>query len=207
MPEVSVAAALNHFSLITIDVGNLWEVLTGVLQVKPSAGVGVQEYTDRLSKLVQSPGPNSTLYVSVGTADFVTPWLTRLYAEPAVGLQTSAPRLDALVLKHIDLNAAEALEAAGALEPRFVERLRLNMEDLQREGSDLTKRAVRFKTCLWKLLPFFHGYLFEDTFLIGPWRVGHGGHLHVRTPLVQGSAKELPNVYQYLRTAFSQLAT
>lgn len=198
---MSIHTSLVHYSLITIDVGNLWDALAGALRGRDDAIVSVGEYAQELSNLMQSPGGNEALYVSVGTGDFLTPWLTRLYSEPITGLAKPRARVNRLVIKHIDFDAAEAYEAVGVLETGFVAKLRLNLQTL-RTDSDLAAHGVSVHTSTWPQLPLFHGYVFGDQFLIESWRVGSGGYLHVRTPLWKGSRRELPNVFDFVLSHF-----
>lgn len=203
---MALHASLVHYSLITIDVGNLWDTLARAFGGRDDALIGVDEYPQQLSALVQSSGTKTPLYVSVGTGDFLTPWLTRLYSEPATSLDKPTARIERLSVKHIELQAAARFEAAQVLEPNFVRKLELNLNTLKTD-SDLVTHGVTLDTSTWQRLPLFHGYLFDDQFLIGPWRVGPSGYLHARTPLYKSSRRDLPNVYNFLQSVFSAPAT
>lgn len=190
-----------HFSLVTINVGNLWEAIAGALTRKKATWIGVSDYTKALTNAVSEQKHDGTLYVSVGTGDFLTPWIRRLYAESVT--DTKCPRIQRLIVKHIDLDKARGLEALKILEPRFVDKLQLNIETLQ---SDLALKSygIEVEVRHWPTMPFFHGYLVGKEFLIGHWQFGHGGQLHVRTPLFKSSEEKLPSVYKFVKEQFEE---
>lgn len=160
----------------------------------------MSDYTKELTNAVLDTSHDGTLHVSVGTADFVTPWLTRLYAEAVHG--GPSPNFNHLVIKHLNFDKASQLEKAGAFKTNFVAKLKMNIEALQTDPA-IKAAGIACDTREWPVLPLFHGYLVGAWFLIGQWLVGQGGQLHVRTSLYKSTEKQLPNIHAFLRSSFA----
>ncbi len=175
----------------------LWRSLKKDVRVHLS----IAAYTKSLTNLVTNKGEDRTLFASVGNADFIAPWLTRLFAEHASNPEAKRPRLRRLVVKHIGEELAEKLQALGVLEPTFTASLQSNLEKL-RSDPYIKKHGIAVDLCTWDGLPAFHGYLYQDRILVGSWMVNEGGHLHVKTPLFEASHKSAPEQYKAVRSAF-----
>jgi hypothetical protein len=191
-----------HYSLVSIDIGNLWEVIADAIAGKNANWIGVSEYTKALTDAVAKQNNDGILYVSVGIADFLTPWIRRLCSENMIN--AGGVKIRQIVVKHIHLDLAQQLESIGMLESNFVEKLKLNIGTLQ---SDPSLKCYNIETVVrpWKTMPFFHGYLLGGDFLIGHWQVGHGGHWHVRTLLFKSDDKKLPNVHAFVKKQFEEV--
>lgn len=198
---MAVHTSLVSIAAVKIDVGSLWEVLADAVRGRAATGIGVAGHTEKLTALVTRKDASDVLFASVGTGDFLTPWLTRLYAETERG--EPVLRLKRIVVKHLDFTLASKLEAASVLERNFTNKLRLNLDTLQHDPA-LTEAGVVLETRVWKVLPLFHGYLFGEEFLIGPWSVGRRGQLHVKTSLSRSTAAKLPNVYGFVQAEFKK---
>lgn len=193
--------SLMHFSAVTIDIGNVWDILAKTVHLRKESLIGIKECTSRLSDLVQQ-GEISTLWVSTGPADFVAQWLPRLYSE-ANEKHVPGPKIDKLVIKHLDLNLANKMQKAGILEPLFYEKLKVNLKTLTCNHA-LSAHHVKVKCRTWEKLPPFHGFLFREECLIGQWGVGIGGYLHVQTHLNHIRKSDLPNVYSFVLKQFKK---
>lgn len=163
--------------------------------------VSVAGYTSSLTKLVTAAGEDRPLLVSIGTGDFLAPWLTRLYHEQAVNPKARRPRLNQLVIKHLDEKLARSLVTLNVLQDGFWDALQTNLNTL-RSDPYLKRYNVQIDIRSWPVVPPFHGYLCQDRILVGPWMVNESGHLHVKTPLFEAHRKAASQQYEFVRGQF-----
>lgn len=174
-----------------------WERLRGRVRIHT-----VDKYTDVLTRLVTDTVEPQPLYVSVGHADFVSQWLDRLYRETGQ-IGGTEPRITRLIVKRLSDDAIGKLEEVGALSSGFGEKLASNLKTI-RSNPGITRNRVEIQERFWIGLPPFHGYLFGDRLLIGPWSVDEAGHLHVQTPILETRRASTPSRHEWARTQFEE---
>lgn len=175
----------------------LWRTLKKNIKVH----VSITGYTSSLTKLVSVKGEDRTLFASVGTGDFLAPWLTRLYSEHAAQPEKKRPRLNRLVIKHLDEKLARSLESLHVLEEGFWDALQANLRKV-RNDPYVKRYGVVIDVHSWQQVPPFHGYLCQNRILVGPWMVNEAGHLHVKTPLFEADRKAVPQQHEFVRKQF-----
>lgn len=169
-----------------------------------SLHVTQEAYAHALKRMVTKPGKAGNgriLFVSIGAADFLTPWLRRLYSESSMMGGQSAPRLHKLVIKRLDDTLARKLESDRVLESGFTNRMLANIQAL-RDDCHIISAGVNIEERIWSGLPPFHGFLCEDRLLIGNWSVNDGGLLHNHTPLVETNKRTARELYDRTERQF-----
>lgn len=137
------------------------------------------EYVVVLTNVVTEDGPKRDLFVSVGDADFVTPWLFRLLEDARSGL-VPEPRIRRLFLKRMNQNLIDQHVRNGELPAAFGETLERNLSLLE-ESELLRQKDIKVHVYEWDKPPPFHGYLFGDHILIGDWITDPTGYRSHRT--------------------------
>lgn len=160
----------------------------------------VDKYTGALTSLVTRSREEQSLFVSVGEADYLAQWLGRLYQEPRQA-GSREPRISKLIIKRLSDPVISRLQEADVLRQGFGEGLRANLQTL-RSIPGIIRNRVEIEERLWNRLPSFHGYLFGDSVLVGPWAVDEAGYLHVQTPLLETKRAAAPSHYEWVRSQF-----
>jgi transcriptional regulator with XRE-family HTH domain len=133
-----------------------------------------ERYTVRLTELVTESPTEHSLNVAIGEADFLKGWLARLM-QASTGHKL--PAISRLVILSLDPSHGESLEKQGRLRSYFTKLMVANVEAIRAELSLPVEHRV------WPGQPGFHGYLYGDIALCGPWESNELGHLHVKTPI------------------------
>jgi hypothetical protein len=120
---------------------------------------------------------DKTLYVSVGEADWVYGFLSRLFQETAN--EDNKPKISKLVVLHLSKEAALRFENDKLLSVNFYDRMNGNIEGLKKLSSE---NKIKFGDILCEKFPDFHGYMFGDWTLRGEW-THNSGIFNVRTSL------------------------
>ena len=120
---------------------------------------------------------DKTLYVSVGEADWVFGFLSRLYQEATI--EDNKPKINKLIVLHLSETRAARFEVDNLLPTDFHNRMSFNIKGLQ----DLSaENHFDFEDIPIDNIPDFHGQMYGDWVLLGKWEIKNGLH-HVRTPL------------------------
>lgn len=139
------------------------------------------------------------LFVSVGTADFVSGWLTRICRERVEPIKISE-----LVIVRMRDELIGQMEKQGELEKGFRHQLKANLRVL-RTDSQIRQKGIRVIEKLWEHRPPFHGYCYGSRVLIGHWSADSSGKLHVKTPLFDTTEALDPEHVAGIRRAFIEL--
>lgn len=174
----------------------VWSMLTRKIKVHH-----MEEYTQALTKLVTERRESRTLFVSIGTGDFLAPWLTRLYTEESIAFRDREPKISKLVVKRLPSAMISELEKIHLLEDGFNTRVEMNIQALKKDPN-LKRSGVSVEEREWKDIPPFHGYMYGEKILIGPWMVNEAGQLHVKAPLWETRQKDFPKRHETVRTWF-----
>ena len=156
----------------------LWHRLRGSVKVHP-----IGKHDAVLTDLVRSVREPQPLFLSVGSADFVAPWLERLYTA-ADDAASKEPQISRLILKSLDYALIDRLEGAQVLPPGFGVKLKTNIATIKAIPG-IRRNHVKVEERTWTRLPPFAGFLFGDRLLVGPWAVDDDGFLHVRVNIVE----------------------
>lgn len=171
---------------------------------KPSTKVKVyrdsREYFNQLTKMVTSAeAVRQPLYVSVGTADFVSGWITRICREQSEPIQITE-----LVIVRMSDARIRSLEKQELLQKGFLQTLKANIRVMMTD-SVLRQRAIRVLERRWKGQSPFHGYCYGTRVLVGKWAADADGKISVKTPLHDTDEKNDPVVVSDVRRAFTEL--
>jgi hypothetical protein len=159
-----------------------------------------REYFDQLTKMVTSAeAVRQPLYVSVGTADFVSGWITRICRE-----QPETVQITELVIVRMSDARIRSLEKQGLLQKGFLQTLKANIRVMTTD-SVLRQRAIRVLERHWKGQSPFHGYCYGTRVLVGTWAADADGKISVKTPLHDTDETNDPEVVSRVRRAFTEL--
>lgn len=125
-----------------------------------------------------------SLYVSVGTADFVCPWIKRIATEWHQRILITE-----LVIVRMRDEVIRALEERGLLEPGFLKALEGNIKAMATDDA-VVEKGIKVVERFWENRPPFHGYLYGSRVLVGKWETDSTGRLHVRTLVYDTSDPE-----------------
>ncbi|WP_433264818.1 hypothetical protein ACQPZF_36175 [Actinosynnema sp. CS-041913] len=166
-PEINIAQANPGSSWFRRDRGRTY--------------ASTAECDKALIKLVTRTSAPDDYYVSAGTADFVVPWLQRLYrcAEISRG---PTPKIRRLIFKCLSAELTEVLLVNKMIAQKFKERLEVNLRAIS-EDSLIRSHGVEIEVRRWNRLPPFHGHMFGENLIIGPWSIDSTGLLHAQTPV------------------------
>jgi hypothetical protein len=153
-----------------------------------------------LTRLVMRPTTAKDYYVSAGTADFTVPWLQRLYRHAEIN-GGPIPKIRRLIFKCISIELMDILLANHMLAVEFKERLEANLRGITHD-SLITSYGVQIEVRRWTRLPPFHGHMFGDELLIGPWSIDSTGLLHVQTPMTHFRGKLIRESLDTVRKDF-----
>jgi class 3 adenylate cyclase len=162
--------------------------------------LSLREHPEKLLSMITGGSEPSPLFVSAGDLDFISGWIERVFYE-AQAFGSQKPKINHIIIKRISDDAIASLAAIGGLPGGFEARMRANiraMKDspvLQHEGLVVTERT-------WNRLPPFHGFLYSDHALVGPWETGLGGILHHKTRLAYFSRTMAPDQFADVERAF-----
>lgn len=184
------------FSLSAQPLLFIWNLLSGRVKVHHS-----KTYNRVLTGLVTRSNQLQPLFVSIGSGDFVASWLTRLYSEENITVENKIPKINKLVIKRLAYPLIDKLEKIDVLEPGFRDATESNIRIL-RNDPFLKRERVTVEEREWQSLPPFHGYLYGDRLLIGPWMVNQAGYLHVKTPLWETNQRHFPGRLSMAREFF-----
>lgn len=148
---------------------------------RPKVYEEAAEYDMALTQAVARSKEPHDLCCSVGTADFIVPWLQRLYRHAEMNHKAS-PKIQRVLIRHLPCSLIEELSRCAVLDGDFSSRLQGNIYALTND-SVLSSHGVGIEVRPWKKLPPFHGHLYSQDFLAGVWSIDSAGHLHVQTPL------------------------
>jgi hypothetical protein len=126
--------------------------------------------------LLESHG-RQPLYVSVGEAEWVYGFLSRLFHETAN--EDNKPKISELVILHLSKEAALRFENVNLLSVNFYDRMNGNIEGLKKLSSE---NKIKFGEILCENFPDYHGFMFGDWTLRGEW-THNSGIFNVRTSL------------------------
>src|SRR5262245_26761676 len=101
---------ISLFELSLPPLVQAWRQLRGQVKMHHA-----ESYMKVLTKLVIESNERQSLFVSIGTGDFLAPWLTRLYTEQSASGKNKTPRISKLVIKRLSFSLVTQLEAIGAL--------------------------------------------------------------------------------------------
>jgi hypothetical protein len=188
--EIMELVGLSLFELSPVAVKRLWGKMVG-----GRGRLTSEQYAKSIKDEITQTKHPCPLRVSIGTGDFVSPLIKRLFAEASLNGQKDMPRVSVIILKRLADDAATKMESLGILEPGFVEAMHANIRGL-REDAHLRQAKVEVEERIWKHLPLFHGHVFANRLLIGPWVVGPKGFLHVRGPLIEIPRKGFEGEYE-----------
>ncbi|MDR2716793.1 MAG: hypothetical protein LBB89_01830 [Treponema sp.] len=121
---------------------------------------------------------DETLYVSVGEAEWVYGFLSRLLQETTS--EDNKPKFSKLAILHLSKEAAERFEKEKRLSVNFYGRMNGNIEGLKKLSS---VNKIKFCSILCEDIPNFHGYMFGNWVLKGEWKRDNSGTYGVRTSL------------------------
>ena len=183
------------FNLSTQPLLYIWNLLSRRVKIHPS-----KKYNEILSNFVMSSDQPQPLFVSIGSGDFVSSWLTRLYHEYSITGENK-PKINKLVIKRLTYSQIDMYEQIGILQPGFRVAAESNIQILQNDPL-LKREGVTVEEREWKSLPPFHGYLYGDRLLIGPWMVNEAGQLHVKTPLWETNQRNFAGRHAMIRELF-----
>jgi hypothetical protein len=140
------------------------------------------------------------LCCSVGTADFVVPWLQRLYRN-AESNHKPAPKIQRVLIRHLPYALIEELSRCGVLDSEFGTRLRGNVSNLIND-SVISSHGARVEVRPWSQLPPFHGHLYSQDLIVGVWSIDSAGRLHVQTPMTHLSGDRFADRIAAARRTF-----
>lgn len=187
---------------IHIHLGNaplLWHWCRGRLKFLTDSAQGER----LLTKIVTRSKAPAVYFTSVGEADWVVSWLTRLIADHLEGGRP-APKISRLVVKHVPLTLATEFEMKGLLAPGFARRLEGNL-GLLREDAGLRRLKIGAETEEWsKFPPPFHGHLYNDWAVVARWTVDDASRLHVRTQMCAFHRSSAPVRYEEIKARFEE---
>ena len=129
----------------------------------PRVYTAVAEYDMALTRMVSHSKELHDLYCSVGTADFIVPWLQRLYRH-AEATYKPVPKIQRILIRHLPYALIESLSRCEVLDSEFGARLRSNISTLAKDPI-ISNCGVEIDIRPWKRLPAFHGHLYSQDFL------------------------------------------
>jgi len=159
------------------------------------------EYDMALTRTVARSKESHDLCCSVGIADFIVPWLQRLYRHAEMNHKPS-PKIQRILIRHLPYALIEELSRCGVLGDDFSSRLQGNISTLTND-SVISGHGVRVEVRPWKQLPPFHGLLYSKDFLAGVWSIDSSGRLHVQTPLTHLTSDRFADRVAAARRAFT----
>jgi hypothetical protein len=153
-----------------------------------------QQY-QRLYELIANADAPDILYVAIGTADIIAPWLRRSI-EPDGGSKPLEIRR--LIILCYSPRRSRELEKAKILPTDFTAQMLANLRGLR------TALPFPMEVRCWTQDPSFHGWLYGDVALRGEWN--KRGLYHVRTPVTEFSSGT-PEYREMLKTFKSAKTT
>jgi hypothetical protein len=172
-PEINIAQANPASSWFRRDRGRTY--------------ASTAECDRALTKLLTRASAPDDYYVSAGTADFVVPWLQRLYRRTETS-RGPAPKIRRVIFKCLSTELADVLLANKMIAQEFKERLDVNLRAIC-EDSLIRSHGVEVEIRRWNHLPPFHGHMFGENLIIGPWSIDSAGLLHAQTPVTHFRGK------------------
>lgn len=167
---------------------------------RPKVYSEAAEYDTALTQAVSRASESHDLYCSVGTADFIVPWLQRLYRHAEINYKP-APRIHRVLVRHLPYGLIDDLSRCGALDGEFGSRLGANILSLEKDPV-IGSHGVEIEVRPWKRLPAFHGHMYSQDLLIGLWSIDSGGHLHVQSPVTHLSGSRHSDRLEAARKTF-----
>jgi hypothetical protein len=95
----------------------------------------------------------------------------------------------------------DTLLAHHMLAVEFKDRLEANLRGIAND-SLIRSHGVQIEVIRWTRLPPFHGHMYGDDLLIGPWSIDSTGLLHVQTPMAHFRGKNLRESLDVVRRDF-----
>lgn len=169
---------------------NIDRINIGTHWIKRSRGRiyrSTADYDRALTRIVTKSPVSDDYYVSAGTGDFVVPWLQRLYRHAEIN-GSPVPRIRRLVFKCLSIEIMDTLLNNRMLAGEFKDRLEANLHGICNDAL-IRSHGVEIEIRRWTRLPPFHGHMFGENLLIGPWSIDSAGLLHVQTPVTHFRAK------------------
>jgi hypothetical protein len=123
--------------------------------------------------LLKGYSEDKKLYVSVGEADWLYAFLSRLFNETIE--QKVKPKIEKLVVLHLSKKGVEDYKKVKQLPDYFLGRMHCNLKGL----NDLTKKCASKRVDQY---PEYHGYMYGKWALTGKW-VTVNNKSNVRTGL------------------------
>jgi hypothetical protein len=171
------------------------------LRREPRVYSEVAEYDMALTRAISRSKEPHDLCCSVGTADFIVPWLQRLYRHAEANFKPS-PKIQKILIRHLPYKLIEELSKCGVLDSGFGNTLRSNVFNLTND-SVIGNHGVKIEVRPWGQVPPFHGHLYSLDFLVGLWSIDSAGRLHVQTPITHLKGERFADRLAVARKAFT----
>lgn len=155
-----------------------------------------KHYYRVLTEIVTGSAERKPLYVSVGTGDFVSPWIRRTCSD-----QTAPVQISDLVIVRLSDEVLASYLSKKLLDPEFLQKLTSNIRDMKTDSA-VRKMGITVVERYWPHVSPFHGYLYGNRMLLGRWEVDEKNYFHVRTPLHDGDADHFPELFRQVSEAF-----
>jgi hypothetical protein len=140
------------------------------------------QYDKFLTNQVLNANSPQTYYASIGEGDWVSCWLNRL-CETDLTAGIKMPKIDRIIIKHLNTEFAAQLEKHNLLSPGFSKRMQNNLASI-REAEHKLNYNVDVSIRDWgQTFPRFHGHAIGNWTLVGLWAVDSSGFFHVKTPV------------------------
>lgn len=160
------------------------------------------KYDSELINMITTAKDKEDLYVSIGEGDFIVSLITRLYIEARSG-QGPLPMIKRIIIKRLSDELCKKLLDYGFLKPGFDERMKNNLYSLQ-INENLKYFNVEVVVKEWNILPFFHGFLFNNRFLTNSWSIDESGWLHVASSLKNKNSDKCSFEFTDIQKAFNE---
>lgn len=158
------------------------------------------EFYPVLTKMVVNPKYKSDLLISIGEGESLQDWLLRIFEE-ARAERNAIPQINRIVIKKLSDEMCDKLMAMKMINKDFKKNLYKNICEILHDDN-LKYYNVTVQVKEWDVLPVFHGFVYDRTFLINKWTVNEQGHLHVRTSLYEYTAIDNADYYDKIMKYF-----